>query len=257
MSEATSHAPGIPSWVDLGTPDAQAAVGFYSALFGWEGDTIPDAGGYTIMRLHGKPVVGISPPPPGQPARPPAWMTYVSTADADATTAKVRAAGGAVLFEPMQVMTAGRMAVFMDPAGAAFSVWQPGDHVGAELVNEPGALCWNELQTRDIDGSKTFYRAVFGWGSETHGGPIAYTEWKQDGRSIGGMMSMDVAGVPKEVPPHWLAYLGAADCDAASEKATQLGGRVIVPPMDIQDGLRFSVVADPQGAVFGILRTAG
>jgi uncharacterized protein len=257
MSEATSHAPGIPSWVDLGTPDADAAKKFYGAIFGWEGSTIPEAGGYTMMSLRGKSVAGISPPMPGAPPRPPAWMTYVTSADADATTARVRGGGGTVLVEPMQVMTAGRMAVFMDPSGAAFSIWQPGDHIGAELVNEPGALCWNELQTRDVDGSKRFYGAVFGWGAETHAGPMPYTEWKQDGRSIGGMAPMDAMGVPKEVPPHWLAYFGAADCDATTEKAGQLGGRVIVPPMDIQDGLRFSVVADPQGAVFGILRTAG
>jgi uncharacterized protein len=256
MSEATSHAPGIPSWVDLGTPDAEAAKRFYSALFGWEANTVPDAGGYTLMTLRGKNVAGISPPPPG-PARPPSWMTYVSSADAEATAAKVKAAGGTVLFEPMQVMTAGRMAVFMDPTGAAFSTWQPGDHIGAQLVNEPGTLCWNELHTRDVDGAKRFYGAVFGWGAHTHAGPIAYTEWQQSGSSIGGMMNMDTAGMPKEAPPHWLVYFGAADCDAGTEKAAQLGGTVLVPPMDIQDGLRFSVVSDPGGAAFGLLRTGG
>jgi hypothetical protein len=185
-------------------------------------------------------------------------MSYVASADADATTEKVRGAGGTVLAEPMQVMTAGRLAVYMDPGGAVFSIWQAGDHTGAQLVNEPGALCWTELQTRDVDGAKRFYSSVFGWDSETQaGGPMTYTEWKQDGRSIGGMLSMDDIGIPASVPPHWLVYLGAADCDASTARATELGGSVLMPPMDIQDGLRFSVVADPQGAVFGLLQMAG
>jgi predicted enzyme related to lactoylglutathione lyase len=252
MTEATSHAPGIPSWVDLSTPDPEAAKKFYAALFGWEPVTVeaPEAGGYTMLHQRGKPVAGMAPGGDG----PPAWSTYVSTADADATAAKVRAAGGTVMLEPMQVMTAGRMAVFIDPTGAVFAVWQAGDHHGAGLVNEPGAPCWNELQTRDVVAAKRFYSAVFGWGSETHEGPMPYTEWKQDGRSIGGMMSMDAAGVPAAVPPHWLVYFGSADCDATTARAVELGATVIVPPMDIQDGLRFSVVADPQGAVFGVVR---
>ena len=255
MSEATSHAPGIPSWVDLGSPDAEGSKRFYSSLFGWEANTIPDAGGYTVMTLRGKNVAGISPPPPGAPG-PPGWMTYIATADADATAGKVKSAGGTVLMEPMEVMTAGRMAVFTDPSGAVFSTWQAGDHTGSELVNEPGTVCWNELQTRDPDGAKRFYGAVFGWGAHTHEGPIAYTEWQQDGRSMAGMMPMG-ADIPAQVPPHWVVYFGAADCDASTARAAELGGTVVVPPMDIQDGLRFSVVADPQGAVFGVLRTAG
>jgi predicted enzyme related to lactoylglutathione lyase len=256
MSEATSHAPGIPSFVDLSSPDIEASKRFYSALFGWEAFTVPETGGYTMMSLRGKVVAGMGPPPPGSP-RPPSWMTYVATANADTTTEKVRAAGGTVVLEPMEVMTAGRMAVCADPTGAHFSVWQAGDSHGAELVNEPGAICWNELQTRDVDAAKRFYSAVFGWGSETHDGPVSYTEWKQDGRSIGGMMNMDLTGAPAQVPPHWLVYFAAADCDATTARAAELGGTVIVPPMDIMEGLRFSVVADPQGAVFGVLRMAG
>ncbi len=251
MTEATSHAPGIPSWADVTTPDAEAATAFYTALFGWQAHTVddPQAGGYTMFSKDGKTVAGMG----VATDRPPAWMMYVTTADVGATTEKVSAAGGTVLMEPMDVMSAGRMAVYMDPTGAAFAVWQPGEHIGAQLVNEPGAICWTELQTRDPEAAKAFYAAVFGWGAVTHEGPIPYTEWQQDGRSIGGMMPMGDQ-IPAEVPPHWLVYLGAADCDAATATATELGGRVLVPPMDIQDGLRFSVVADPRGAVLGLLR---
>lgn len=254
MSEATSHAPGIPSWVDLGTPDAERSKAFYSALFGWAPMTVedPQAGGYTMLMQRDRPVGGLM----VNPDHPSAWMTYVATADADATADKVRAAGGTVIFEPMQVMTAGRMAIFVDPTGAGFGVWQAGDHTGAGLINEPGALAWTELQTRDVEAARAFYTTVFGWGTETHAGPIAYTEWKQDGSSIGGMMAMGDQ-IPAEVPPHWLVYFGAADCDATTARATELGGKVLMPPMDIQDGLRFSVVADPLGAVFGVLRIGG
>ncbi len=254
MTEASSHPPGIPSWTDLTTSDLDGAIAFYTALFGWEAHRAeePEAGGYTMITRNGRFVAGIA---PGQ-GRPPSWMTYVTTGDVDATTEKVRAAGGTVVTEPMQVMTAGRMAVYVDPTGAAFAVWQPGDHTGAQLVNEPGALCWTELQTRDPDAAKAFYAAVFGWGSETATGPIPYTEWKQDGRSIGGMMPMS-ADFPPEVPAHWVVYLGATDVDADTARAVELGARVMVPPMDIQEGLRFSWITDPQGASLGLLRMSG
>jgi uncharacterized protein len=256
MPERTEYAPGVPCWIDIGT-DVEGAKSFYGSLFKWDcQDAGPpeQTGGYGFFMRNGKMIAGYG---PQQNPGPPFWSTYVAVTDADATAKEVEAAGGTVLMAPMDVMDAGRMAIFIDPQGGVISAWQAGNHKGAQLVNEPGALCWNELQTRDVDGSKRFYGAVFGWGAETHAGPMPYTEWKQDGRSIGGMAPMDAMGVPKEVPPHWLAYFGAADCDATSEKAAQLGGKVIVPPMDIQDGLRFSVVADPQGAVFGVLRTAG
>ena len=179
---------GVPSWVDLGAPDPQQAADFYSALFGW--DVPPgaeEAGGYRVAMVGDDAVAGIG---PQQSPGPPYWTTYVNVSDADATTAKVTANGGQVLVPPMDVLDAGRMAVFMDPLGAAFSVWQPNQHPGATLVNEPGTWSWSELVTTDVEASKAFYAAVFGWGSETHGdGPGAYTEWKVDGRSVGGLMA--------------------------------------------------------------------
>ncbi|HEY0410656.1 MAG TPA: VOC family protein [Candidatus Dormibacteraeota bacterium] len=254
MTEATSHAPGIPTWADVASPDIEASKAFYTALFGWEAQTAeaPEAGGYTMFSKNGSWVAGLGPSGDRQPS----WMTYVSTDDLDATTERVRAAGGTVMVEPMQVMTAGRMAVYQDPTGAAFSAWEPGDHIGAQLVNEPGTICWTELQTRDPEAAKAFYEAVFGWGSETATGPIPYTEWKQDGRSIGGMMPMGDQ-FPAEVPSHWVVYLGAGDVDADTARAVELGGRVVVPPMDIQEGLRFSWVTDPQGAPLGLVRMTG
>jgi predicted enzyme related to lactoylglutathione lyase len=152
----------------------------------------------------------------------------------------------------MDVLDVGRMAVFTDPVGAVFSIWQPGTHPGAQLVNEPGTWSWSELVTTDVDASKRFYGDVFGWTSTTHGeGVGAYTEWEVQGRSVGGMM-LKPPMMPAEVPPHWAVYFSVADTDTAVARVAELGGSVMMPPMDIEPG-RFAVVADPTGAVFNVI----
>ena len=184
--------------------------------------------------------------------QPPAWMTYVNVIDADGTAKMVADAGGTVLMAPMDVLDQGRMAVFADPAGAVIAVWQAAAHKGAELVNEPVSYCWTELATRDVDGAKAFYSAVFGWDSATTTGPMEYTEFKVDGDSIAGMFQM--AGVmPDEVPPHWGVYFAVTDCDAAVDAATGLGASVAAPAMDVPVG-RFATLIDPQGASFRVIK---
>jgi len=245
-------APGTPSWVDLGTPDIKASAAFYGAIFGWTAHTAEqeEAGGYTLFHTaEGKQVAGAG--PLQDPAQPPAWTTYISVVDADATAAAATAAGGTVLVPPMDVMDQGRMAILQDPTGAAVALWQPRAHKGAELFNAPGALTWNELSTRDVDGAKQFYTKVFGWGTLTHEGAQPYTEWQIDGRSIGGMMQTPDM-VPAEVPAYWLAYFSVADCDATVAKAGELGATVQVPPTAIPQGT-FSIITDPQGATFAVI----
>ena len=164
MSERTSYEPGTPSWVDLSTPDVDASARFYGGLFGWEVEaagTPEETGGYAMFKLRGRNVAGVG--PIMQEGQPPVWSTYVSTDDADAAVARAQQAGGAVIVEPMQVMDAGRMAFVAHPSGGYVGLWEPARHIGAELVNEPGALDWNELHTRDVDGAKGFYSALFGW----------------------------------------------------------------------------------------------
>jgi predicted enzyme related to lactoylglutathione lyase len=235
----------------VGEPDPQQAADFYGALFGWDAPPGPEeAGGYRVAMVGDAAVAGIgSQQNPG----PPVWATYVAVESADATAETVTAMGGQVLLPPMDVLTAGRMAVFLDPVGAVFSVWQPNEHPGAELVNEPGAWSWCELVTTDVPASKAFYGAVFGWGSETHGdGPGAYTEWKVAGRSVGGMMEKPPM-MPAEVPPHWAVYFSVADTEDAVARVQELGGSVVMPPMDVEPG-RFAVVSDPAGAVFNVIK---
>ena len=203
---------------------------------------------------NGKSVAGVGPLPDQVPG--PTWSSYIATDDVDATGEAVRGAGGSVLLEPMDIMTAGRMAFFADPSGAAFGVWQGGDHKGAQLVNEPGSLTWNELRTRDSDGSKSFYRDVFGWGDEPFADIDGYTVWTLgdgDAQStgIGGMMKIG-DNFPAEVPAHWDAVFAVDDPDATAAKCKELGGSVTVEPMEIPVG-RFASLTDPAGAAFSVI----
>jgi len=255
MSERTSYQPGTPCWADLGTPDIDAAAAFYGGLFGWsieKGENAEQTGDYRQAMLRGKPVAGVM--PLMQEGQPPTWSTYVSVEDADATTAKVREAGGSVLAEPMDVLDLGRMAVFADPSGAVFGIWQPGTFTGAEIVSEPNAIVWNELNTRDTAGARDFYAAVFGWSfEEREFGANVYITIKRGDDSLGGVM--DLTGrVPDEVPNHWLVYFAVDDADATIEKAKGSGGEVVFGPEDISEVGRIAVLKDSFGAVFALIK---
>ena len=250
--EVQHYEDGVPSWVDMGSADLDRAKDFYQGLFGWNTPAgPPEAGGYAVCDLAGKTVAGLG--PNMNPSAPPHWSTYVNVASADDTIGKVEAHGGTVYVAPMDVMEAGRMAVFADPEGAAIGLWQPGEHMGAQIVNEPGTYCWSELMTDDVAGAKEFYGAVFGWGAETQGpdGPGGYTEWKVGGRSVGGMM-LKPPTMPAGTPSFWGVYFAVADTDASIIKAQELGASVLMPATDIEPG-RFAVLSDPVGAMFNIL----
>jgi predicted enzyme related to lactoylglutathione lyase len=182
----------------------------------------------------------------------------VSVADADETAAKVKDAGGSVVVEPMDVMDLGRMAYFADPTGAVFGIWQPRSFSGADVVNEPGSLCWNEVLTRDAQTDKAFYPAVFGWDAgrpSFEGAPETYTVWEIDGRPVGGMMQMSDDYFPPDVPPHWAVCFAVTDVDAVVSKARELGATITAEPMDMPIG-RFAGIIDPQGASFTIMQPA-
>ncbi len=254
MPEVAVYAPAIPVWADLATSDLEAAKTFYRKLFGWESQTAPDpaAGGYTMAVLDGKEVAGLG--PQMSKDQPPSWSVYFGSDDADATARKVHEAGGKVIAPPFDVLKSGRMAVFQDPAGAFFSVWQPAEHKGFETTQAPNSFAWAELNTRGIESVKPFYQKVFGWGiksSPMGEGQPAYTEWLVNDQSIAGGMEMSTE-MPASIPPHWLTYFAVAEPDATAKKAAELGGRVNFPPTDFPGG-RFAVLSDPQGAVFGIL----
>lgn len=260
MPEFTEYVAGTPSWVDLGTPDIDATVSFYEQLFGWEIPVSPIAeqtGGYRTATSNGRSVGGVM--PLMQEGQPPVWSTYVSVDDAEATIEKVKAAGGTVFAEPMDVMDLGRMAVFADPTGAVIGVWQPGTMKGAELGNEPVSVTWNELNTRDPDAAKAFYADVFGWGAAPGGdaipGYVMFSRGGDEDASVAGMLDMNGQGVPEEVPPHWLVYFAVEDTDATIAKAEELGGTKMIGPVDIPTG-RFALLQDPHGSSFGVIKLA-
>jgi uncharacterized protein len=252
------YAPGTPSWIELSSPDTNAAAEFYRELMGWSA-TEPggeETGGYRMFQQDNKNIAGLM----GhmQEGQPTTWVTYISVADADETAAKVKAADGAVMVEPMDVTDIGRMAVFADPTGAVFGVWQPKSFTGADLVNEPNSLCWNEVLTRDADAEEAFYTTVFGWEGRPpafEGAPETYTVWELDGKQVGGMMQMTDDYFPAELPPHWGVCFAVADCDGIVAKARSLGATVTNEPMDMPIG-RFAGLTDPQGASFTVMQPA-
>ena len=248
MPVKTSYAPGEPIWVDLGSPDVDASRRFYGELFGWTApDGDPDFGGYTSFELDGRKVAGLG--PLMAPGQPPAWQCYVCSEDAAKTSELVESAGGTVIAPSMQVGEMGTMAVYTDSVGAFFGVWQPAEHIGAELTDEESTLTWIELSTRDLDPAKAFYDSVFGWGASVSDD---YTEFQQSGSSVAGLMAPPTS-VPEGVPSSWMPYFAAGDPGAQADKVASLGGTVLVPATPYPGGT-FAVVQDPHGATFGLLR---
>ena len=248
MGERTSYKPGTFSWTDLSTSDADGALRFYTGLFPWESEDvpIPEDGVYTMLRLEGKDACAISAAREGQMT---AWLSYVTVEDVDEVARRVGELGGTAHGEPFDVMEAGRMAVVQDPTGAVFALWQARDNIGAKIVNAPGALSLNQLNTSDPERAREFYSALFGWRVEpVGGGDQPYWGLYNGERLNGGMMQL-----PSEMgaPPHWLVYFGTDDVDAAAEYIGQSGGAVIVPKTPVPGG-EFLVAEDPQGAVFGL-----
>lgn len=273
MLERNGYPPGVPCWVDTSQPDPEAAVAFYSGLFGWVfANAMPpdSAGRYFVARLRGGDVAAVGSQPEGGPPIA-AWNTYVWVESADVAVSKVRDAGGRVVTEPFDVMDAGRMAVCTDREGAAFCVWQAKEHRGAQIVNEPGAVNFNSLNIRDVQGAKSFYGSVFGWETLGLGGGVnmwrlsgyghfleqgdpGLRERMADSSAPEGFEDVvatlnSIADDQPEIPAHWSVTFAVNDADATAKRAAELGGQVIVPPFDAP-WVRMTVITDPQGATF-------
>jgi len=246
---------GTPCWVDLGTSDIQKAVAFYSGQFGWDVQQGgPEVGGYSMARLDGRNVAGIG-PITGPPGTPSAWAAYFASSDADATAERITKAGGQVVMGPMDVMDVGRMLVATDVTGATFGVWQARNHTGVQVANVPGAFTWCEHMSRDFEGAKAFYAAVFGYeyGDMSSAG-FSYATLLINGQQVVGGIGATPADAGDAHPAYWSVYFGTANTDKSVEQATSHGGRVIRPATDSPYG-RMAVVADNQGAVFSLIST--
>lgn len=258
MPEVKSHAPGSFCWIELGTNDPDGAKKFYTELFGWQAEDTPAGPDmvYTMLRIRGLDVGAMYKQGAEETAHgiPPHWNSYVAVASADDAAAKAKALGGNILADAFDVMDVGRMAIVQDPLGATFQVWQAKTHYGVKLVGEAGTFCWDELWTTDRKKAAEFYTGLFGWKTKDgDAGPAGvYTEWSNGDQPIGGMMEISPDMGP--VPPNWLPYFMVDDCNATAETAGAVGGKLFVPPTDIPNVGRFSVIADPQGAMFAVIK---
>jgi predicted enzyme related to lactoylglutathione lyase len=250
MGQVERYPNGTFCWVDLGTNDAAGAKAFYGGLFGWEFDDLApgEKGTYTTCRLKGRAVAGLY-----DQAETPGWGSYISVDDVGRMTGRARELGAAVLVEPFDTPGGGRVAMVRDPAGAVVSLSQPGENFGAELVNEDGTWTWNELVSDDLAAGRDFYVELFGWSATDAPGPFPRTTFTLGELLIGG----GHAPAPQEDPtPRWSVSFWVGDADQAAARAQELGGTVLLPPMDIPVG-RFTIVADPQGAVFSAAAVPG
>lgn len=254
MTRVTSHKPNRPIWLDLATTDAAAARDFYARVLGWEYDISgPEFGGYATARIGDMATAGLAGKMDGDTS-PPAWTVYFGSEDCDATAARIAAHGGRVLFEPTDIGPYGRMAICADPTGAAFGLWQPKAHVGVGLINEPGAMAWNEVNTRDAAAAATFYAAVFGLRAEVmdiNGAPYHMLH-TAEGPACGVLQMTAEWG---DMPPHWMTYFAVADVDAAKQAVLAGGGAVPFGPFDSPYG-RIIVATDPQGAAVSLIQLA-
>ena len=261
MTDFASHVPGTFSWPELATTDQKAGVAFYRSLFGWDVDETPmgPTEVYSTLQMRGKPVGAAYTmrPEERQSGAPPHWNSYVTVASADEAVKKAQSLGAKVFAPPFDVMDFGRMAVLQDPTGAVFQVWEAKTHIGAMILNEPGALCWTELNTRDTKAAEAFYTKLFGWGVKhsAAGAPMEYTEFSVNGQPSIGMMPMN-EHMPEHVPSYWMPYFQVANTDASAAKIKELGGSIMVPPTDIPGTGRFAIGSDPQGAMFAVFQFA-
>lgn len=254
MPKFDSYAQGTPCWVELMTPEQQAAGAFYTGLFGWDIDETPldDVGSvYLTGALKDDAVAGITGQMPELEGHPAFWGVYLAVDDVDATVAKVEPAGGKIEAGPFDVMDLGRMAAIQDPTGARVNLWQAGETIGTARANEPGTPIWNELVTPDVERATKFYGDIVGMGVQKMEMPEgSYTSLTVNDRPIGGAMEPMMEGMP----PHWNVYFNVTSVDETVAQAESLGGTVIAPAFDVDGVGRMAFLADPQGAMFAIMQ---
>ena len=254
MPEVTAPNPGRFVWIELATSDPIAAKKFYSDVLGWSAseNDMGEMGIYYIFQKNGRDAAAMYKMMPDQAAQgiPPNWLTYIGVESADDAAAKAQTLGATILQPAFDVMEHGRMAVLQDPQGAVFALWEAKSHWGVGVRDEDGALCWNELATKDPEGSRNFYTSLMGWNAKTS---PDYTEWHLGDEALGGMRTIR-DGEP--TPPNWMPYFMVNDVDTTTKKVTAGGGVAHIEPRDMMGVGRFSVVGDPQGAVFALFKPA-
>jgi len=258
MATIEKHTPGSFCWIELATTDQQAAKNFYGKLFGWEAKDTPMGPDdfYTTFKLNGRDVAAAYTMRPEQRSSgiPPNWLLYVSVENADESIERARQLGAKVCMEGFDVFDLGRMGVIQDPTGATIAVWQAKTHPGTGIIGENGTLCWADLSTSDPEAAAQFYSQLFGWTIERSAYDSSdYLHIRNGAHNIGGIPPART--YRPDSPPHWLAYFEIANCDSITDSAKQLGARPYMEPTTMENVGRWSVLADPQGAVFAAFQT--
>lgn len=260
MTTIEKHAPGAFCWAELATTEQNAAIAFYSKIFGWSANNMPMGPNdfYTIFQLEGRDAAAGCTLRPDQLSHgvPPHWNLYIAVENADASAARAEQLGGKLLAPPFDVFDAGRMAVVQDPTGATFCLWQPKRNIGIGISASHGTLCWTDLSTPDQARAGQFYSDLFGWQIMKEDEDPAHNYWhiKNGEEFIGGIPPSAHHRVG--TPAHWMAYFTVSDCDATAAAAKNLGATLYMPPTDFEDVGRISIMADPQGAAFAIFKAA-
>ena len=264
MPEVTEYAPGTPSWAELSTPDEAGSLSFYSAMFGWQDDPqeVGEGSGwyYHMQKLNGQYACSIYRQGEEEQSQnlPPRWNIYFTVNNVDESVETIKRHGGTVVFGPMDVFEAGRMAFCQDPQGAFFAIWQAKQHIGAGVKFDVGAMCWNELLTTDRSAAIEFYLAALGMERGYVAEAMDYPMLKAGGTEVAGISEITADMSP--MPPHWGVYFAVADIEASVAQAESLGATINVPITDIikEEGEppvgRLAALVDPQGASFSILQ---
>ena len=257
MAVATSTVLGRPIWYELMTTDMKAADAFYRNVVGWTTEPFKGAGHpYTALKRSGNVGVGGIMERPPEMKAPPFWAMYVAVPKLEEAVSKITRLGGKPHTDVISIPDVGRMRLMMDPQGAAFYIIEPAsEERRAETAADVGDTSWHELMTTDPDAALRFYQDVFGWQPDEAmdmGEMGTYQMFKrpQGAGRIGGIMKKPAQMA--NVPPNWQLYFRVPNVDAAAERITQAGGKVINGPMDVPDGDRVLNALDPQGAAFGL-----
>ncbi len=259
MANVDKNPIGSFCWFELATTDQAAAKNFYTSLFGWSVNDSPMGPDdfYSMLTLSGRDIGAAYTMRKEQRAQgvPPHWMVYIAVTSADDAVSKAAQLGGTVLAPAFDVMDVGRMAVIQDPTGAIFSAWQAKSRPSTTIIGVDNSFCWADLSTPDPEKAGKFYSGLFGWGlMNDPKDPSGYIHIKNGEDFIGGIPPATHRN--PNAPPHWLVYVQVADVEAAAAKTGQLGGKVLMPPRNMENVGTWSIIADPQGAVLALFKSA-
>lgn len=250
-NQAAIYRPGTFCWAELATPDIDASLEFYRPLFGWR-SVEPYYNSHRVLHIDGADVAALHASPDTTSNGDARWLVYVASPDVDEAVMQTIRHGGELVAGPEDVYEDRRLALVKDPTGAMLGLWQDKGHAGAQVANQPGTICWCELVTDNTERAARFFQRLLRWSTQVQDlGHLVYTTFLAGDVACGGMYPMDESWAGET--PHWTPYFRVRNCDATVELAVDIGAEVKIPPTVIPGFGRFSLMADPQGALFSVM----